>query len=482
VETDDVFHPTLSWDLDSNQTAGNITFYYTPAVTLDPEPPTGYTGNWFEGSLQTSVSSVSQKYYGAIGEPTDSSAIPKLILADGKEESWWDKYSTYVYIAIGVGIGVPAIVIVGVWVYRKCNVPEDNFEEQEPKKTATEWENEWKKATQDDQDTFPDYTAAMDKVNEFLANNPVTNEIYWKLVLKEKSCEKTLRDLDQEAQHILTNRNLDKKITPAELKQLENLSNHAIYCGRHGGYIEDLDRLNFEPKRPTGPSLQPTVPKISPKEIKQQKELFSQLDLESLNRIAETNLSSESKPKEIAPVIENVINTIYQSQDSYIIEDWNQLIEKGKKNKYFDAPKKQFDHFKKTPTKNEKKELQGKQIGGIWNDQGYLDWKYGREGWLVELYETLDKAQSKNLEQKKSNDSKEPEPKKPLPPKNKENPGDNKKKAPDLTSEEVSPKNQPKQPFEGKVFDPSKQPDPQKEDLKKPEEKTKKHDLRVPEK
>ena len=132
VETDNVFHPVLSWNLDSNETAGKITFYYTSGVTLDSEPPTGYTGNWFEGTLQTSVSSVSQKYYGAIGEPMDSSAIPQLILADGEGESWWDKYSTYVYVGIGAIAFIVSAVIIGTLVYRKRRVPEINFDRQDP--------------------------------------------------------------------------------------------------------------------------------------------------------------------------------------------------------------------------------------------------------------------------------------------------------------------------------------------------------------
>jgi hypothetical protein len=144
VETDNAFHPTLSWDLDSNQTAGNITFYYTSAVTLDPNPPTGYTGNWFEGTLQTSVSSSFHRYYGAIGKPADPSVMSQLILASGKEQSWWDKYSTYVYIGIGT---VVVIVIIGVFVYRKKNVPERDFQEVRQDKeqlTAEEWTEKFK--------------------------------------------------------------------------------------------------------------------------------------------------------------------------------------------------------------------------------------------------------------------------------------------------------------------------------------------------
>ena len=139
VETDNVFHPVLSWNLDSNETAGKITFYYTSGVTLDSEPPTGYTGNWFEGTLQTSVSSVSQKYYGAIGEPTDSSAIPQLILADGEGESFWDKYSTYVYVGIGAITLVVSAVIIATLIYRKRRVDDINFQDtnNEPFKPET---------------------------------------------------------------------------------------------------------------------------------------------------------------------------------------------------------------------------------------------------------------------------------------------------------------------------------------------------------
>ena len=137
VETDNVFHPTLSWDLENNETAGHITFYYTPGVTLDLEPPTGYTGNWFEGTLQTSVSSVSQKYYGAIGEPTDSSAIPQLILADGEGESFWDKYSTYVYVGIGAIAFVVSAVIIATLIYRNRRVDDINFEQAEQRLRET---------------------------------------------------------------------------------------------------------------------------------------------------------------------------------------------------------------------------------------------------------------------------------------------------------------------------------------------------------
>ena len=149
--------------------------------------------------------------------------------------------------------------------------------------------------------------------------------------------------------------------------------------------------------------------KISKKEIDEQKKLFSKLDLEAVNYIAKTNFSSVGKKTEISRAIDNITNTISQSQDPYLIDDWNRLIKEGKEKQYFDDPKKQFDHFNKTSTRNEKKELQGKRIGGIWNDQGYLDWKDGRDGWLVELYEILGEAQSNNLEQKKPNDSKAPE-------------------------------------------------------------------------
>jgi hypothetical protein len=132
-----VFHPVLSWDLDSNETAGKITFYYTSGVVLDSTVPTGYTGNWFEGILQTSASSSAQNYHGAIGEPTDENALPKLNLGINEDiKDWWDKYSNYVYIAIGV---VGAVVIIATLIYRNRRVDDANFQDtnNEPFKPET---------------------------------------------------------------------------------------------------------------------------------------------------------------------------------------------------------------------------------------------------------------------------------------------------------------------------------------------------------
>ena len=53
-------HPTLSWDLDTNTTAGDITFYYTSPIITDPEQTVGYTGTWFQGWLQDSLTSSKQ--------------------------------------------------------------------------------------------------------------------------------------------------------------------------------------------------------------------------------------------------------------------------------------------------------------------------------------------------------------------------------------------------------------------------------------
>ncbi|EPF24633.1 hypothetical protein MAESPC_00388 [Microcystis aeruginosa SPC777] len=39
-----------TWGKEGNSTAGEITFYSTPEVNTDPNPPTGYTGNWFQGA------------------------------------------------------------------------------------------------------------------------------------------------------------------------------------------------------------------------------------------------------------------------------------------------------------------------------------------------------------------------------------------------------------------------------------------------
>jgi hypothetical protein len=189
VETENAFHPTLSWDLESNQTAGNITFFYTSAVTLDPNPPTGYTGNWFEGTLQTSVSSSFQRYYGAIGKPADPSVMSQLILASGKEQSWWDKYSTDVYIGIGTLGFIVAFVCIGVLVYRRYRVPERDFEEQEPKKLAKEWEKEWNKKHKDVEKT-PNYKVLMEAVKKKCGNQKISENQCWEFFVEEKLKEK----------------------------------------------------------------------------------------------------------------------------------------------------------------------------------------------------------------------------------------------------------------------------------------------------
>jgi hypothetical protein len=466
VETDNVFHPTLSWDLENNETAGHITFYYTPGVTLDPEPPTGYTGNWFEGTLQTSVSSSFQRYYGAIGEPTDSSAIPQLILADGEGESFWDKYSTYFYIGIGVFGFISAIVIIGVFVYRKRNVPERDFEEKEPLKSAKEWEKEWEKEWNKEyknSEELPKYKDAMKKAKTEFGNQKISKSQYWQFLVEETLLKNDIihvldigRPNGVGARYDLTparqsDSNLRDSIEEEEiLQQSQQFS-----------YIQEAQKVpvEFQSQRRTGPSFQPPVSKISQKEIKNQKELFSKLDLASLNYIANTELGTEVKKAEISRTIETVINTIYQSQDSYIINDWNKLVEEGKTEKFFQKPDKNSSS----------------------------DWIQIRDSWLNEIYQTLHTAQSKNLEQKKETDSKAIEPPTKPFPKNKMEPGDNTQKTSGSTQQKVISTNPEKAILKDKVLDPSQQTsnekkDPEKDDPQKSKKEPEELGHRVSEK
>ncbi len=64
---------TLSWNAkDGNTTSGKIQFKYTSPINLNADPPTGYTGPWFQGKITVPSGSNKTKtyqYYGEIATP-----------------------------------------------------------------------------------------------------------------------------------------------------------------------------------------------------------------------------------------------------------------------------------------------------------------------------------------------------------------------------------------------------------------------------
>ncbi|CCI27785.1 hypothetical protein [Microcystis aeruginosa] len=117
VESDGNFNPILSWGLESNSTAGEITFYYTPEVNGEPNPPTGYTGNWFQGTLQTGANAPQESFFGALGSAS-AEALPTVSLSEQEteqeqSESWWKKTIAWLnaHPAAWVGVGIGGLVV-----------------------------------------------------------------------------------------------------------------------------------------------------------------------------------------------------------------------------------------------------------------------------------------------------------------------------------------------------------------------------------
>ncbi|MFM7438382.1 MAG: hypothetical protein ACKO2V_07220 [Snowella sp.] len=135
VGSDNTINPSLSWGLDSNSSAGNITFYYTSPITYDSNPPIGYTGNWFQGTLQTSATSPQQTFYGAIAPVSDSSAIPSITPdsdqtpdSSDSDQSFWNKYCLDIVYSI---YAVLLFAGLGLVVYLSNQLPDHNFEDAE---------------------------------------------------------------------------------------------------------------------------------------------------------------------------------------------------------------------------------------------------------------------------------------------------------------------------------------------------------------
>lgn len=123
VESDGSLNPILSWGLESNSTAGEITFYYTPEVNTDPNPPTGYTGNWFQGTLQTGANAPQESFFGALGS-ANAEALPTVSLSEQEteqeqSESWWKKTIAWLnaHPAAWVGVGLAGLVVGGSLIY-----------------------------------------------------------------------------------------------------------------------------------------------------------------------------------------------------------------------------------------------------------------------------------------------------------------------------------------------------------------------------
>jgi hypothetical protein len=129
VKIDNVFYPTLNWNLDGNNTIGNIIFYYNSGINLDFNTSihydlfSDYIGNCFEGTLQTFSSASVQKYYGATEQTTDSNV-------DSQEGLSSSNSSLFIVIPVLI-VFVTAIIIIGSLVYRAIRVSKDEIDEVE---------------------------------------------------------------------------------------------------------------------------------------------------------------------------------------------------------------------------------------------------------------------------------------------------------------------------------------------------------------
>lgn len=106
---------TLTWDFNSNTTAGNIIFYNTPSVNANPDPPQGYTGNWFQGTLQTAENASPQSFFGGLGDTTNLTTTSQAYSTGeftSKTQDFWEEYKGYVItIATVTTLGVLGFIV-----------------------------------------------------------------------------------------------------------------------------------------------------------------------------------------------------------------------------------------------------------------------------------------------------------------------------------------------------------------------------------
>ena len=132
VDSENFIRPTLTWGFDSNSSTGNITFYYTSPITPESSPPpTGYTGNWFQGTLQTSATTSPKTYYAGLGEPNASKATPLQTQAnftyDPTNTSFWSGDNWQIILAY-IG-GILAVIGLGLFIYVKIKVSTKQIDE-----------------------------------------------------------------------------------------------------------------------------------------------------------------------------------------------------------------------------------------------------------------------------------------------------------------------------------------------------------------
>jgi hypothetical protein len=214
VESDGSFNPILSWGIESNSTAGEITFYYTPEVNTDPNPPTEYTGNWFQGTLQTSANTPQQSFFGAPGSAS-AEALPTVSLSEQEteqeqSESWWKKTIAWLnaHPAAWVGVGIGGLVVAVGLIYGGYKLARWAYQ------SIQQCQQEREQARQKIEDDFQDkqYDAA------------VIEQWYEKQDQKKKEQE-SLENIEKEEEYNAEIRSLEPEIKQEvgnEQKQLED--------------------------------------------------------------------------------------------------------------------------------------------------------------------------------------------------------------------------------------------------------------------
>ena len=214
VESDGSLNPILSWGLESNSTAGEITFYYTPEVNTDPNPPTGYTGNWFQGTLQTGANAPQESFFGALGS-ANAEALPTVSLSEQEteqeqSESWWKKTIAWLnaHPAAWVGVGIGGLVVAVGLIYGGYKLARWAYQ------SIQQCQQEREQARQKIEDDFQDkqYDAA------------VIEQWYEKQDQKKKEQE-SLENIEKEEEYDAEIRSLEPEIKQEvgnEQKQLED--------------------------------------------------------------------------------------------------------------------------------------------------------------------------------------------------------------------------------------------------------------------